>query len=273
MKHGLTKTRLYRIWADMKKRCSSTHYAHYDRYGGRGISVCDEWENDFTAFYKWSIENGYGDSLSIDRINVDGNYEPSNCRWVTSKEQHRNTSKTIWLEHNGEIKPLVQWCEELGVNPTIARDRYGNGHRNFDIIMSKKKLKTNSIETSKQRGSTIKIAINDDSKTISEWAEVLGVPKNKLISWKDRNGVVYLKEMITKILSLPVSEREKFISKRKYKYYYVISKGDERYEFDTEKGACDFVGVRQASVGRCYREGRKCNGWKIQKYETLKTGV
>ena len=89
-KHGLHNTRLHRIWGAMKTRCCNENFKRFSDYGGRGITVCDEWKNDFMSFYKWSIENGYSDKLTIDRINVNGNYEPSNCRWATVAEQNKN---------------------------------------------------------------------------------------------------------------------------------------------------------------------------------------
>lgn len=82
--------RLYYIWDGMKQRCSNENYKQFKDYGGRGITVCDEWKDDFEAFRDWAMENGYSDELTIDRIDNDGNYEPSNCRWETRAAQNRN---------------------------------------------------------------------------------------------------------------------------------------------------------------------------------------
>ena len=88
--HHCTHTRLYRIWNNMKNRCYRKSYHAFHHYGGRGIKVCDEWRDDFQAFYDWAMANGYRDDLSIDRIDSNGNYEPSNCRWATMAEQNKN---------------------------------------------------------------------------------------------------------------------------------------------------------------------------------------
>lgn len=88
--HGLSRTRVYRIWSGMKSRCSNPKVNKYPLYGGRGIEVCDEWMRDVCAFYEWAVSNGYADNLTIDRIDCDGNYEPGNCRWVSVAEQNRN---------------------------------------------------------------------------------------------------------------------------------------------------------------------------------------
>ena len=93
IKHGMTKTRLYRAWSAMKQRCMNSNTEKYDRYGGRGIKICGEWVEDFVAFKNWALSNGYKDSLEIDRIDNDGDYEPNNCRWVSRAIQARNTTR------------------------------------------------------------------------------------------------------------------------------------------------------------------------------------
>lgn len=112
--HGDSKRgeyhRLYRIWANMKNRCSSPTCCSYDRYGGRGIKVCDEW-SQYTAFKEWAITHGYADNLTIDRINNNGNYEPNNCRWATYSEQNINQRPRAIFEYNGKYYSIRKLAE------------------------------------------------------------------------------------------------------------------------------------------------------------------
>lgn len=114
--HGKTKTRLYSIWATMKARCYNVNNTKYTRYGGRGITICNEWKNDFQIFYDWSMKNGYKQNLSIDRINNDGNYEPSNCRWVTNSIQANNRKSTRLFKYKEKNKTLREWSDDLNIN-------------------------------------------------------------------------------------------------------------------------------------------------------------
>jgi hypothetical protein len=124
-KHGLKNKhpKLYRTWKNMKRRCYTPSASRYDRYGGRGIYVCDEWKDNPVAFVEWSLSNGYSENLSIDRIDNDGPYSPENCRWATPKQQVLNTSKTSIYTYKGKAQPLVSWAEEIGVKPATLRAR------------------------------------------------------------------------------------------------------------------------------------------------------
>ena len=132
--HGGAKTRLFKIWIDMKSRCYYESNTRFNRYGGRGISVCKEWDESFSTFRDWALQHGYQDDLSIDRINVDGNYEPSNCRWATSKQQGRNKENTVYVLLNGKLVSLYDAADYLGIKTKSAWCRYSRGQRISDEI-------------------------------------------------------------------------------------------------------------------------------------------
>lgn len=119
---GYSKTRLYGVWQDIKTRCCNSNAKNYKYYGGRGISICPEWKS-FDVFRKWALENGYNDALTIDRINVDGNYEPSNCRWSTKKEQANNRRNNVVFAYNGKEQNLSQWAKEYNISFSVLWDR------------------------------------------------------------------------------------------------------------------------------------------------------
>ena len=125
--HGLTEHPLYKVWRAMKERCYLPTNKRFEHYGGRGIKVCDEWKDDFVAFFEWSIRNGYEEGLSIDRINVDGNYEPNNCRWITMDEQSRNKTSNILLTYNGKTQCIAEWSREVGIKEATIRRRIKHG--------------------------------------------------------------------------------------------------------------------------------------------------
>lgn len=131
---GRKGTRLYRIYYNIITRCYNKRATHYSRYGGRNITVCEDWLKDFKCFRDWSLSNGYTDELSIDRINNDLGYEPSNCRWVNSKSQSRNTSTNKMITLYNETKPLIEWCESFGINYRTVQDRLKRGWTIFDAL-------------------------------------------------------------------------------------------------------------------------------------------
>ena len=125
-KHGLYKSRLYRIWARMKTRCLTPTADGYRDYGARGIAICDEWRDNFESFYDWAMSHGYRDDMTIDRINNDGNYEPSNCRWATRREQQNNTRRTIRLTIKGETHTISEWSDLTGICRATIYNRFRN---------------------------------------------------------------------------------------------------------------------------------------------------
>jgi len=126
-KHGLThKERLYNIWTGMRQRCMNENSKDYPKYGGRGINVCPDWQN-YESFRAWAISNGYRDDLSIDRIDVDGNYEPSNCRWTTSKQQNNNRRSNLVIRHDGQDLTVSQLAEATGLPYKLLRQRLARG--------------------------------------------------------------------------------------------------------------------------------------------------
>lgn len=128
--HGHTvnrrRPRLYVVWAGMKARCQNPRGDSYHRYGGRGITVCEEWQ-EYEPFHAWAIANGYRRGLSLDRIDNDGPYAPENCRWATSRQQAFNTSRNRYLAHEGRRQTVREWANELGMRPTtlLMRLRIG----------------------------------------------------------------------------------------------------------------------------------------------------
>lgn len=134
--HGMSHTKFYQQYYGMIKRCELKTHKEYKDYGARGISVCSEWRNDFQCFYDWAINNGYKDGLTIDRINVDGNYCPENCRWITLSKQMINKRNNIYLEFSGRKMTLKEWSRQDDVKVpygTILR-RYHNGWNVEDIL-------------------------------------------------------------------------------------------------------------------------------------------
>lgn len=146
----------------MKTRCYNVKAKDYKNYGLRGIKICDEWLNDSNLFIEWSLNNGYQVGLTIDRIDTNGNYEPNNCRWITSKEQQSNKRNNKLITINGETKTLSQWAEKSGLSRHVIFERIKMKWDNDDL------LKPLKIEVNL-------ITINGQTKTISEWSEISGI--------------------------------------------------------------------------------------------------
>ena len=124
--HGDFGTKLYGVWAAMKRRCYNPNTKFYHDYGGRGITVCDEWQ-EYIPFKEWALANGYEEGLTIDRIDVNGNYCPENCRWITQREQCYNTRKTRFVEYKGKKYTMKDISDITGLKIRTIQGRYERG--------------------------------------------------------------------------------------------------------------------------------------------------
>ena len=125
-RHGYYGTRLYRIYYNMKSRCYNESVPCYQYYGGKGVSVCKEWLDSFDSFRTWALSNGYSEQLTLDRIDVHGDYSPSNCRWIPMEAQAKNKSRTISVVIDGREIQLHQLSDETGISYSTLYWRYKN---------------------------------------------------------------------------------------------------------------------------------------------------
>lgn len=202
IKNRLHGQRLYWIWSNMRQRCYREKDIGYKDYGGRGIRVCDEWNNSFDNFYNWAICNGYeykGERKThIDRIDNNGNYEPSNCRWVDQIYNARNKRTNIYFEHNGETKCLKEWCLMYGMKYKVVHQRIFRDGMSFESIISNP-LKTYERDRCKlNEQQVLEIAKSKESLTItarrynmsvgaiqsirngSNWSKITGIKNDKI---------------------------------------------------------------------------------------------
>lgn len=169
--HGKSKIRLYRIWARMIQRTTNKNEPDYKYYGGRGIAVCKEWRESFVVFEIWAKESGYADNLTIDRKDNSKNYQPDNCRWVTMKEQSRNTRRTHYLTYNGQTKSLTDWADEMQMSRSALDARINQ--RRWDV----EKALTTEVKTVAR---PYYLTYNGQTKSITEWANEVGISKGTL---------------------------------------------------------------------------------------------
>lgn len=177
--HGLTGTRIYVEWTSMKSRCYNVKNSAYGRYGGRGIKVCEEWANSFENFYRWATENGYNDSLTIERKNVDGDYSPENCCWITKKEQARNRRKSIRVvSEDGTEELAMDVASRNGIDMSVVRARVYKGWSLEEA------LKTPLIQQTVKRP-VEQISLNDGSvisiyKSIGDASCATGIERSSI---------------------------------------------------------------------------------------------
>ena len=150
LKHGMSRERIYHIWKSMKQRCYYRKNIGYKNYGARGIRVCDEWKNDFMAFYEWSINNGYNDKLTIERIDVNGNYCPKNCKWITHLEQQSNKTNNKYIKYKGCIYTLSQLSRKFNINSETLRKRLKSGWNLEEALSINPKIGNNQTLRKKE---------------------------------------------------------------------------------------------------------------------------
>lgn len=151
--HGGSYTRLYYVWNNMIRRCYDSRSHEYSNYGGRGIKVCDEWRCDFVTFRDWALQKGYNENAkrgdcTLDRIDVNGNYCPSNCRWANSKVQANNKRFNTRVGINGEYHTVSEWCDIYGIKSNIVWTRVGRGWDLIEAIITPPRVprKANLLE-------------------------------------------------------------------------------------------------------------------------------
>lgn len=176
--------RIYNTWRSMKKRCYLKSNANYKHYGERGITVCDEWL-DPDEFYKWCMNNGYQDTFTIDRIDVNGNYEPTNCRWVDMKTQQNNKRNNKKITYNNITKTMSEWAKYFNIDYTLLKSRLLNGWTFEKAISTKNRSigkftingETNTARYFAKKYNVPTITVYDRLKRGSNIEEALGICK------------------------------------------------------------------------------------------------
>lgn len=197
--HGLRKHRLYSIWRGIKERCFNPNAKSYKRYGAKGITICDEWANDFLNFYNWSMANGYSDILTIDREKNDKGYFPNNCRYTSYTEQRLNSSQVIWITAWNETKCLSDWAKDnrCAISEKGLRNRFGRDKHKW--LISEDAISNSSIPHDVQRinrkNNNILTAFGE-SKIIPDWVKDSrctvkegGIRKRLLKGWPPEKAV------------------------------------------------------------------------------------
>ncbi|AGY48563.1 HNH endonuclease [Bacillus phage Spock] len=175
--HGLSNTKLYRVYWGMISRVKYPSGDRYESYGGRGISICDEWlakDNGFITFYNWATSNGYEEGLTLDRIDVDGDYTPSNCRWISNEEQQKNRTNNRLMTLNGVTKTITEWSESLGGKHTLVQGR-------LDLGWSEEDALTKPVTDMKSNQYGVKLVEHQGKKqSMKDWADEVGLPYHTL---------------------------------------------------------------------------------------------
>ena len=179
--HGMTETKEYRTWENMKKRCHSIADSHYPRWGGRGISVCDRWRNSFQNFFA-DMGSAPSPDHQIERNDNDGPYSRENCRWAHKSEQAGNTRKNRLITHNGKTQTMSAWSRETGLDIGAIRSRLELGWPPSEALTIK------SDPTNRRNGT--RVAYLGRVQTVSAWAREFGVPKLRVFRRLERGMTI-----------------------------------------------------------------------------------
>ena len=171
------RRKLQKVFRSMRYRCYNEDNRVYKYYGGKGVTICDEWLQSFDNFYNWALLNGYKEGLSIDRIDVNGSYSPKNCRWATMEEQSRNRTNTVLVEYNGKKMTLREWSEELNISLSTISKRRFRGWTDKEIIEGRPKRK---------RVANIYLQYNGKTLSIREWSKELNTKEGTIRTRLDR---------------------------------------------------------------------------------------
>ena len=182
--HSMSKTRIYRTYHAMLNRCMDEQEQHYPDYGGRGIKVCKEWTGvyGFLNFYKWSMQNGYTEDLTIDRIDVNGDYEPDNCRWTTIQVQSTNKRNNVRYDINGEMLLIKEISQKYNIPEPTLRGRMAKGMTMQEALVYEYHGK-------------LTITYHGETKYLTEWSEITGINRGTL---RDRLKAGFTEEDIFK---------------------------------------------------------------------------
>lgn len=198
--HGLSTSRIYNILQNMKDRCYNKNNIKFKYYGGKGVTICDEWNNSkngFENFNSWSIRHEYKENLTIDRINVNGIYEPNNCRWVDNYVQANNTTRNIFVTINGDTKTLTQFAYDNHLKPDLVWKRYKKGLIGEDLIEPCSRVKIHGAiivedENGKHEFKNMREAsgyVNLSQGSIYKYIHNISKPKKNILVYRKEDAI------------------------------------------------------------------------------------
>ena len=217
VKHGLSRHPLFKEWTGVKDRCYNKNCKQFKDYGGRGITVCDEWIHDAAAFINWCLSHGYEKDLTLDRIDNNKGYSPDNCRWTTRKIQANNTRRNHFITYKSETHTVHEWADKLHLNYSVLSHRLARGWSVEDAIET-------PIKTFERHDRTY--TFNGETHGLKEWAKILHINYKTLLNRINDSGWD-----IEKVLTTPVEEHKliTFEGKTMAPYEWCKEKGWERH--------------------------------------------